>query len=443
VKYYSSSFFAATKPYPRAFRRLRIGNQSELGQFQTVNLAETLDGHEKLSRAMRGCTRALCVLLGLLLIAPEATRAEDPFDQSKSAARAWQLAQKLGPFLDDPFVVVPVGIPSGAVTHQSALVEKSLASFSLDPKPGNHVRILDDGRYILYGDLFKTGEKYALVELPVMLESDPYWDGARIAFAQLVSGKWQLRGLWDVNCTWQSADDAKKDDEHFPVTPAETPFQLTDFDGDGVPEVILAGEVWRDYQNYYILHFDPKTHSIQMLAAAMGKPEFCDGYIRLYYNSGHRSIFEEWDFLKLSGSNIKEVASWHDGAPYNPGDDEGLRAEALNDQGQLEEFEIDDVEGKTSASTYEIWRRGTGKGIKVATVAFSKKDIKDTRYDLDSEKMEKVWLFHHITDLPADTLPMEGYAADEKGKALPPLARYESVKISGSPEFVRKLKRVQ
>jgi hypothetical protein len=130
--------------------------------------------------------------------------ADDPFDQSKSAAAVWQRSQagKLGQFLNDPYLTVPLSIPSQAVSHQTELVKTALGSFAFDSNAGTHVQILADGRYVLYGDLFKTGETYALVELPIILETDPYWNGDRLAFAELIKDKWELRGLWDISTTW-------------------------------------------------------------------------------------------------------------------------------------------------------------------------------------------------------------------------------------------------
>jgi hypothetical protein len=130
---------------------------------------------------------------------------DDPFDQTKSAAAMWQNAQagKMGPFLVDPHVVVPPDIPSQAWSHQADVVQSLLSSLPLDAGPGSHHKVLADGRYVLYGDLFKTGETFALVELPVAMETDPYWNGGRLAFARLFNGKWELRGLWDISSVWR------------------------------------------------------------------------------------------------------------------------------------------------------------------------------------------------------------------------------------------------
>jgi len=371
------------------------------------------------------------ILFGFLILASEGVRADDPYDQSKSAAAVWQRAQvgKLGPFLNDPYLVVPLDIPSQALTHQKAVVETSLKSFVPNTSPGNHVQILADGRYVLYGDLFKTGDIYALVQLPVAWEIDPYWNGGRLAFAQLIKGDWQLRGLWDISTVWESKEQAETNTEHLPVKPAESPFELVDFDQDGVPEVIMAGEVWKYYQNYYLLRFDAKTQSLQMLASAMDKPELCDGYVRLYFNSGHRSIFEEWVFAKLTYGKMEKIASWHDGAPYNPGDDEGLRVEALNKKGEMETFKIDDVPASPLHSRYEITR----DRIKVATITFLLKKPVSSDAQLE-DRLEKAWLFHHITGLPEDILSPHG-----KAVPLPPFSEYENVEISGNSDFIRRL----
>ena len=378
--------------------------------------------------------RFVIIVLVCVLARSAKLRADGFYDQSKSAARTWQLSQvgKLGPFLNDPYVVVPLDIPSETLTHQKTNVEASLKSFVLDTTPGTHVQILNDGRYVLYGDLFKTKELYALVELPVEHENDPGWDGGRLAFAQQVGGEWQLRGLWNVTTEWRAKDAPKDEDEHFPVVPAEAPFDLVDFDGDGIPEVVMAGEIWKYYQVFHLLRFDPKTRSLQLLASAMDKPELCDGYVRLYFDSGHRSIFEEWTFAKLIHRKLKEIASWHNGAPYNEGDDEGLRASALNERGQMEDFRIDDVGGLPDKNCFRI----KGAGTHIATVCFSQKKGTDPESG-SPDDLETPWLFHHLTGLPTDLLARRG-----KAKSLPPFGRYESVRISGNANFVRRLRLV-
>lgn len=376
----------------------------------------------------------VATVLSILGSGEHTLRADDPSDQSKSAARAWQQSQvgKFGPFLNDPYLVVPLDIPSATLTHQKTNVEESLKSFVLDTTPGTHVQILNDGRYVLYGDLFKAKELYALVELPVEHENDPGWDGGRLAFAQRVNGEWQLRGLWNITTRWRAKDAPKDEDEHVPVVPAEAPFELVDFDGDGIPEVIMAGEIWKYYQVFHLLRFDPKTRSLQLLASAMDKPELCDGYVRLYYNSGHRSIFEEWMYAKLIHGKLKEIASWHNGTPYNEGDDEGLRASALNPQGRLEEFRIDDAATSTSEHCFRI----KGTGVRRATVCFPPKKVTFPEGQALID-LETPWLFHHLTGLPADLLARQG-----KAKPLPSFAKYESVKISGNANFVRRLRLV-
>jgi len=251
------------------------------------------------------------IFVGVLALALTGARAEDS-DDTKAAIRAWQLAQKPGPLAHDPYILVPLDIPSERLAQAKTNLEALLQPPALDSGQEKHVRILDDERYVLYGDLFKTGEIYALVELP----ADYY--GGQLAFAQLVKGRWELRGLWNIDTVWKSKEKKDTGDEHYPVPPAEAPFELVDF--DGVHGVIMAGEVWRYYQSFYLLRFDPKTRSLQLLADAMGKPEFHDGLWRLYFNSGHRSVFEEWVFAKYVDGKLKKTASWHDGSPDRPGE---------------------------------------------------------------------------------------------------------------------------
>jgi hypothetical protein len=215
------------------------------------------------------------------------------------------------------------------------------------------------------------------------------------------------------------------------VKPADAPFELRDFDGDGIPEVIMAGDVSRYYQDYYLLRFDPKTKSHDMLAQAMGKPELHDGYIRLYYNSGHRAIFEEWDFAKIVDGKMKEFGSWHDGEPYNPGDDEGPRVEALTPSRKMKLFKIDgDTEDHFSL---------TCDDKKVATIDFSRKTTQQVQSQIEYDALEDAWIFRHLTGLPRDLFP------DYKNGPVPPFSLYLSVSIrgDGDPSIVRQLQKTR
>lgn len=359
------------------------------------------------------------ILISFSIITLPNIHAEEPAANHSQKSQAG----KVDAFWSDPHLAIPLDIPSEDLTRQKTLIESSLKSFELNRAPGSHVQILSDGRYVLYGDLFRTGDVYALVELPIV------WSGGRTAFAQLINGVWQLRDLWNIATVWESKEKAEKNEDHFPVKPAEAPFELKDFDGDGVPEVVMAGEIWKYYQYYYLLRFDKKTRSLQILASAMDKPELCDGYVRLYFNSGHRAIFEEWVFAKLSNGKLNQIASWHDGVPYNPGDDEGLRAEVLNRKGKLETLKIDEVPDLLN-NRYEITRGGA----KIATIIFSRKQINHSGVGIDYYSLEKAGLFSHITGLSPEFLSRRGQCAP-----LPLFSKYENVKIFGSTDFIQSL----
>lgn len=386
-----------------------------------------MDSSQVSSRQTTKFRFAAAMILWSIALAP--LLGDDPFEQNKSAAAVWQNAQagKMGPFLFDPHVVVPSDIPSQAWSHQSEAVQSSLSALALDAGPGYHSKVLADGRYVLYGDLFKTGETVALIELPVAMEVDPYWNDGRLAFARLLNGKWELRGLWDISTVWRPSTWKSSPNDYLPVRPAEVPFELCDFDGDGIPEVIMAGGVSRYYQDYYLLRFNSKTKRLDLLAQAMGKPELHDGYIRLYYNSGHRSIFEEWDFAMIINGRMKEVGSWHDGEPYNPGDDEGPRVEAPIQTGELKLFKI----ANYTTEHFEL----TCDGNKVAEIDFSRKNSGQGAPSIDYDALESAWIFRHLTGLPRDLFP------EYKNLPVPPFSLYLSASIKGDPETVRQLKK--
>ena len=152
------------------------------------------------------------------------------------------------------------------------------------------------GCYVLYGDLFKTGRNYAMVELPT--------DVGGIGFAAYVNKNWELRGLWSLTPVWRPKGSNKYAGGYLlPIEPSERPFWMQQLSNDGPPEVIAVGDVSKYWQEHYIMHFDVKAQRLAMVAQCMSA-KFQDGWVILPYDSGHRSVFRGWEFMQWNTGKL-------------------------------------------------------------------------------------------------------------------------------------------
>lgn len=154
-----------------------------------------------------------------------------------------------------------------------------------------------------------------------------------------------------------------------------------------MPEVIVAGEVEKYYQEHYLLRFDSKAHSLKFVDEAMAMPEKVGDYVRLYFNSGRRAIYEEWQFLQWKNGELEEVASWHDETPYNDPDSPFIIV-GVKREGRLSKYILENQE-------VSVWTV-TDEGRPSVTVRF--RWPKDS--PPDGDYAENAWLFQKFTGLP-------------------------------------------
>lgn len=140
------------------------------------------------------------ILIALCLLSANYSLAQD--QPAVSAATAWQSAQIRTDLIHNWQVVVPIDIPSDTLTHQTVIATAVLKQL-VHPEHKVKKEILSTHQYILHGDLFGTGEIFALLEMPMEQESDPYWPAGRIAFLQYIDGDWKMRCLWNIEPEWR------------------------------------------------------------------------------------------------------------------------------------------------------------------------------------------------------------------------------------------------
>jgi len=295
-----------------------------------------------------------------------------------------------------PKLAIPIDQPSATVDAARKAMEATLHAIQPSSAGAPKSFVTPDGHYVLHGDLLHTGEPYALLEISIPAEKSNDYSSDLVALARWQKSAWELRGLWDIPSTWRPKGwkrDDNNPDDYLPIAPAEQPFFLEDLSGDGVPEVIVAGVVDKYFQEHYLLRFDPKAHSLKFVAEAMGMPEKAGDYVRLYYNSGRRAIYEEWQFLKWNNGDLEEVASWHGETPYNDPESPFTIVEGMRD-GKLLEYRLEE---NLDSSVWTI----TTEGQPPITVRF----IWPKGSPTDGGYAEDAWFFQKLTDLPLALFP--------------------------------------
>jgi hypothetical protein len=324
-------------------------------------------------------------------------------------------------------LVVPHQTPSPELTSAQENLANSLAEIRPQAKAKPKSIITKDKYFILYGNLFKTGTCFALCEMVLQAENDEPRMGYLVALAEWTKSKWQIRGLWNIPVVWRPKgwkQNERIHDDYLPVTPATEPFELKDLNGDGVPEVIVAGEVNKYFQEFYLLRFVPETHGLALLESSMGRPEHVGKYVRLYSNSGRRAIFEEYAFMRWSGDKLILKASWHDETPYNGIAPSFEEAEVADNDGTVKKYRITDAED----GTYSVTKNE--KPYASLSIAWNKPP--NEQMGENTDEIEKAWLFEKITGLPRNLYPW-----NERNKKHLCLEDLATVRVTGNEEAAR------
>ncbi len=322
-------------------------------------------------------------------------------------------------------LVVPMDKPSPKLEAAQRLVNTALAELPAELGQAPEFVVTKSGQGVLWGDLFKTGGCFALAELSV--QRDASWEDDGAAFAEWENGRWRLLQVWDIPVTWRPEGWEESGEDYLAATPATQPFMLEDFRGDGAKDVVMAGSVGKYFQENYLMRFLPKTKELKLVAYAMAKPEKVGDYVRLYFDSGRRSIWTEWQFCKWKDEELLTVSSWHSEVGYGEkaptffegmrldGDRQPVTIRVLYGHGQ----EIED-------GAYELSRNGQPFGA--MKIGWKDKEHPPERAGV----MEGAWLFEKITGLPPSLYPER-----EEADAIPKLEDFATITITGNDEAVR------
>lgn len=340
---------------------------------------------------------------------------------------------------DYDFLVIPLNKSAEFTAALLRQVEKVMAPLTSSKEKRATVSsfVTDEGCYVLHGNLFGNAQRFALLELKV----EPSFGNLAteekvVALAWLNAERWELCTLLNIAPVWRPKGRKKSDDDYLPITPAERPFDLEDLSGDGVPEVILAADVHKYFQQHFMYRFNAKTKSLACVADSMKKPMLNGGYVMLYSNSGRRAIWEEWEFCQWEGDKLIERASWHEETPYNVPDEPFVLATRTNDQGVEAEYKVMTEESDSDTdSAFQI----TQNDKLFARVMFkwSRSLVAVTVDGFYPHGEESAYLFEKLTGLPRKLYPAhEWNKSDKRVKAL---EKNVKIQVKGEPAAVQML----
>jgi hypothetical protein len=95
-----------------------------------------------------------------------------------------------------PKIAIPINQPSATVDAARKAMESTLHAIQPSSARAPKSFVTPDGHhYVLHGDLFHTGESYALLEISVPSEGSNDYPSDLVALARWQGSAWELRGL--------------------------------------------------------------------------------------------------------------------------------------------------------------------------------------------------------------------------------------------------------
>jgi hypothetical protein len=323
-----------------------------------------------------------------------------------------------------------------------------LTDVKAEAAAGVKISATADKCYLMWGDIFKTGNCFALLELKEDKENSDllerqfragqqkvYTSPATLALAEWIDKKWVLRGLWRMALDWVPLEDRwnRREINFGNSDNLHVPFELADLMDDDAPEVIVSGEKSKYFQTRYVMKFDKKSRGLDLLTCSCERPLKVGSCLRIDDRSPNKAIWSEWTFLEWKDGKLKDKAMWHSESPYNDEDPPFILARSTGEDGTIENFHVKPDGGE--AWDYEIWKEEK---------LFAKLKINwKPKYRLDngtvpeySYKMEEAWIFEKLTGLAREDYP--DYDEVEK---LARLEEFATVAVEITPENEQARKR--
>lgn len=329
---------------------------------------------------------------------------------------------------EDSLRKLSVSLDSKDETVAAAMraLEKTLTSLRSGKKLPPTIHNKNDSPYVLYGDLFKTGQLCALTEIkegPIGIGFS-IWDGK----------KWKTRNLWRIKPEWRPKGWKKPEEDYLPITPSEAPFKLMDLGNKGIPVAILYGGVWKYWQEHFIVCLSSKNQTLEIVQESMHEPVYSRGWVILPYDSGHRSVYQGWHFLRWKNNKLSELARWQNGCNKHENDERFLdgqliKAMHLTDEGIKEEYVIKNF-------TQGIDDRSINYFVTLNKKSFGIVSIRWNKLFLDQRERSKLvndFLFEKFTGLPRRLNPdPDGSKGDTRLESFATIEIKSSSGSSGS-----------
>lgn len=257
--------------------------------------------------------------------------------------------------------------------------------------------VITQGIYLLYGDMFHNGKCYAVADLTSL---------GCIGFAVRNGAKWDCCGLWQIGSQWRPEGWENDVEEHLPIRPAKSPFWLQHLSDDKVPELVIAGDVWKYWQEHFIMRFDAKTGLLDLSSKAMEAPFFKNDWIVLPFHSGHRSIYSGYSYCKWVGTKLVENARWQSGINENDkaecDPDKLLKFSQLEDGGNSTQYEVKFLASEDDAS--DVARALISKnGQQYAKIEVTWGN--DSKTNEFRDLLVEQWIYLRLTKLPKTLFP--------------------------------------
>jgi hypothetical protein len=212
--------------------------------------------------------------------------------------------------------------------------------------------------------------------------------------------------LWQINSQWRPEAWQNDVDEHLPIRPSKRPFWLQNLSDDKVPELVIAGDVWKYWQEHFIMRFNAKTGVLDLSSEAMEAPFLKDDWVVLPFNSGHRAVYDGDSYCKWEGMKLVEKARWQSGinendkVEYDPG--KLLKFSLLEDRGITTQYEVKFLAADDNASDVvnAVISKGERQFAKIE-ITWKKEFKNDERKDILLEQ----FIFLRLTKLPKTLFP--------------------------------------
>lgn len=320
-------------------------------------------------------------------------------------------------------------IPQPAPTFEefpdarAALISALQAAKPMPAAKQSRTFVTSDGRKVFFGDLFHNGVLCAVVELPHELEADNSIPA--VGFAIWTGKEWEPRSLWKINPTWRPKGWKNDEGDYFPIRPVEEPFRMLEIASGKPPLLVVAGDVFKYFQEYNLAKYDPHLRDLVFVSESKDV-EVIGGYVRTRGDSGHRALYQFWDFYRWNGVDLIPVAHWYEG------EDDSFSGED-REESFIIKADAYDKAGKKTASYRDDLGTITRDGRQYGKVDFEWKKPGPGKDD-EREMLEQAYIFEKLTGVPRKLYPVL------EGKADPSaLERLTKITVTGTPEAIKQL----